>query len=297
MTAGLHRLRFDSAITTVSTMLGARVTCLVLAAVLLGSSISHGQQLTQYAHTAWRFQEGVFDASPVSIAQTTDGFLWIGTLNGLIRFDGVHFESWNDRLHELHTCCALSLLGSSDGSLWIGTSVGLAKLNGGKLSAVTNGDARYNHMIEDRKGRIWAARSRVRDNKGGLCEVEGTQVQCHGEHDGLGCQFGDGLAQDNSGTVWVADQGKICSWNNGAAAMYSAPASDAACKPGIESLFADFDQSILIGCQGGLRRLEQGRFVPFQSASLDGDKLQGLNYFTTVAAGCGLAPGMTGCTT
>jgi hypothetical protein len=35
----------------------------------------HAQQLTQYAQTAWRFQEGVFDASPVSIAQTTDGFL------------------------------------------------------------------------------------------------------------------------------------------------------------------------------------------------------------------------------
>src|SRR4030095_10344220 len=135
----------------------ARVICLVLAGVLLGSSPSHGQQLTQYAHTAWRFQEGVFDAAPVSTAQPTDGFLWIGTLNGLIRFDGVHFESWNDRLHELQTCCALSLLGSRDGSLWIGTAVGLAKLNGGQLSAVTKGDGRYNHMIEDRKGRIWAA--------------------------------------------------------------------------------------------------------------------------------------------
>lgn len=256
-------------------MLGSRVTYLLLAAVLLAST-SHGQQLTQYAHTAWRFQEGVFDASPVSIAQTTDGFLWIGTLNGLIRFDGIHFESWNDRLQqELHTCCALSLLGSSDGSLWIGTSVGLAKLNGGKLTAVTNGDARYNRLIEDRKGRIWAARSRIRDNKGPLCEVVGTQVQCHGEYDGLGCRNGNALAQDNSGTVWVGDEGKICSWNNGAAAIYSPPAVDAACKPAIGFLLADFDQSILIGCEGGLRRLEQGRFVSFQSASLDADKLRG----------------------
>lgn len=196
-------LRFDSFLRTISTMLGSRVICLLFAVVLLAST-SHGQQLTQYAHTAWRVQEGVFDASPVSIAQTTDGFLWIGTLNGLFRFDGVHFESWNDRLQkELHTCCALSLLGSSDGSLWIGTSVGLAKLNGGKLTAVTNGDARYNSLIEDRRGRIWAARSRIRDNKGPLCEVEGTQVKCHGEYDGLGCKFGNVLAQDNSGTVWV----------------------------------------------------------------------------------------------
>jgi ligand-binding sensor domain-containing protein len=183
-----------------------RVTGFVLAVVLLASSPSHAQQLTQYAHTAWRFQEGVFDASPVSIAQTTDGFLWTGTLNGLIRFDGVHFESWNDRLHELHISSALSLLGSGDGSLWIGTSVGLAKLHGGKLSAVTNGDARCNHIIEDRRGRIWAARSRIRENKGPLCEVEGTQVHCHGEHDGLGCEFGNVLAQDICGTFWVGGE-------------------------------------------------------------------------------------------
>ena len=269
-------LWFDSSLRTISTLQSTRVICLLLAAVLLAST-SHAQQLTQYAHTAWRVQEGVFDASPVSIAQTTDGFLWIGTLNGLIRFDGVHFESWNDRLQkELNTCCALSLLGSSDGSLWIGTSVGLAKLNGGKLSAVTNGDARYNHLIEDRTGRIWAARSRIRDNKGPLCEIEGTQVQCHGEHDGLGCPSGGvGLAQDNRGTVWVGGEGKICSWNNGAAAMYSAPVADAACKPAIQSLLADIDQSILIGCEGGLRRLEEGRFVPFRPATLDADKFRG----------------------
>lgn len=253
----------------------SRVACFLLVAVLLGSSPSSGQQLTQYAHTAWRFEEGMFDASPISIAQTTDGFLWVGTLDGLIRFDGVRFESWNDRLHELRACCALSLLGSSDGSLWIGTGVGLVKLSGGKLSAVTTGDARYNHIIEDRRGRIWASRTRIRDNKGPLCEVEGTHVRCHGKYDGLGCKNGDGLTQDNRGTVWVADEGKICSWNDGTAAAYAAPASDTACKPGIEWLSADLDQSILIGCQGGLRRLEQGGFVPFRSASLDGDGLQG----------------------
>src|ERR1700739_1773228 len=72
-------------------------TCNVIAGIvwliapaigLLAPSASHGQQLTQYAHTAWRLQDGVFDASPASLAQTTDGFLWIGIDNGLVRFDG-----------------------------------------------------------------------------------------------------------------------------------------------------------------------------------------------------------------
>src|SRR5581483_6845782 len=118
-------------------------------------------------------------------------------------------------------------------------------------------------------------RSRIRDNKGPLCEVQGTQVQCHGEQDGLGCRFGNAVAQDKTGTVWVGDQGRVCSWNDGAAAMYAAPVSDAACRPAIESLVADGDRSIAIGCEGGLRRLENGRFVPFQPASVDADRLKG----------------------
>ena len=85
---------FDSSLTTISTLRGSCITCLLLAVLLLAASPSHGQQLTQFAHTAWRFQEGVFDASPVSIAQTTDGFLWIGTLNGLIRFDKHGGSRW-----------------------------------------------------------------------------------------------------------------------------------------------------------------------------------------------------------
>src|SRR4029453_13420226 len=68
-------------------------TSLLLAVLLLASCTAQAQQLTQYAHTAWRLQEGAFDAPPVSIAQTTDGFLWIGTLNVLIRFYGV----WNQQ--------------------------------------------------------------------------------------------------------------------------------------------------------------------------------------------------------
>jgi len=268
-------LRFHSIRSTISLTLSSCLIFLSIAALTLAPSTSQAQQLTQYAHTAWRFQEGVFDAAPISIAQTADGFLWIGTLNGLFRFDGVHFDSWNDRIHELHTCCALSLLGATDGSLWIGTSVGLARLKDGKVVAVTDHDARYNAMVEDRNGRIWGARTRIRDDKGPLCEVKGTDVQCHGEKDGLGCQFGNVVTQDKSGTVWVGDVGKICSWHDGKAVAYSARIADAGCKPIIQSLLVDPTGLILIGCEGGLRRLERGTLVPFRPGSLDPDHLEG----------------------
>ena len=259
----------------ISTILRSCIAGVVLTTAFLASTASYGQPLTQYAHTAWRVQEGAFAASPVSLAQTADGFLWIGTRDGLVRFDGVRFESWDDRMRDIQKGSAQSLLGASDGTLWIGTGAGLAKLEDGKLSAVTNRDANYNAIIEDGKGRIWLARTRIRDDRGPLCEFQDGRVLCHGHHDGLNCQFAGALVEDHGGTIWIGDQDKVCSWRDGAAAAYSAPPADRGCKPLIESLLADADRSILIGCDAGVRRLDQGNFVPLQLALLDASKLRG----------------------
>ena len=56
--------------------------------------VDSSRHISQYGHTAWRIQDGVFSGAPNAIAQTTDGYLWIGTQNGLIRFDGVRFVPW-----------------------------------------------------------------------------------------------------------------------------------------------------------------------------------------------------------
>jgi len=71
----------------------------------------------QYVHTAWKVRDGFAKAAITSIAQTADGYLWLGTALGLLRFDGVRAEPWypppNQRLPSdtIH-----SLLTSSDGS-------------------------------------------------------------------------------------------------------------------------------------------------------------------------------------
>ena len=50
--------------------------------------------VSQYAHTAWMFREGFFKGTIVAIAQTLDGYLWLGTEFGLLRFDGVRYGAW-----------------------------------------------------------------------------------------------------------------------------------------------------------------------------------------------------------
>jgi hypothetical protein len=60
-------------------------------ACLPGWALNPERLISQYAHSAWRVQDGFVTGFPESLAQTTDGYLWIGTTAGLIRFDGVRF--------------------------------------------------------------------------------------------------------------------------------------------------------------------------------------------------------------
>jgi hypothetical protein len=73
-----------------------------------------------------------------------------------------------------------SLLGASDGSLWIGGSDHLYRWDGVELSAFTR-HGRYDAIVEDRSGAIWAVRERVReDREGALCRPTGATITCFG---------------------------------------------------------------------------------------------------------------------
>jgi Two component regulator propeller len=77
---------------------------------------------TQYAHKAWKIRDGFTDGYTESIAQTPDGYLWLGTEFGLIRFDGIHHVVWTPSAGQnLPSSRIRALLAARDGSLWIGT--------------------------------------------------------------------------------------------------------------------------------------------------------------------------------
>src|SRR4051794_1783050 len=52
------------------------------------------RRISQYGHTAWRVQDGAI-APAGAITQTIDGYIWLGTSAGLMRFDGVRFVPWS----------------------------------------------------------------------------------------------------------------------------------------------------------------------------------------------------------
>src|SRR6266404_5297408 len=90
--------------------------------------------ISQYAHTAWRIRKGSFKGVIQAIAQTPDGYLWLGTEFGLLRFDGEKNVPWQPPAGEqLPSSNIRSLLAARDGTLWIGTLRGLASWKDGRL--------------------------------------------------------------------------------------------------------------------------------------------------------------------
>lgn len=162
------------------------------------------KHISQYGHTAWRMQDVVFGGLPNAITQTTDGYIWIGTSAGLVRFDGARFVVWKapDGQPPLDTWIN-ALLGASDGSLWIGTTSGLIRLQGDKLVSFSPTSVGISSIIEDHEGTIWVARYRTKDGKGPLCRVTGNGLKCYGKSDGLPSNYAVGLTEDSLGNLWV----------------------------------------------------------------------------------------------
>jgi ligand-binding sensor domain-containing protein len=114
--------------------------------------------VSQYAHTAWKIREGFSKGKIRSIVQTPDGYLWLGTEFGLLRFDGVRAVLWQPPLDQhLLSSDIYSLLAARDGTLWIGTSKGLASWKDGKLTQYGELAGFYIfRLLQDHEGTVWA---------------------------------------------------------------------------------------------------------------------------------------------
>ncbi len=94
---------------------------LLLGALLTGSAfaIDPDRGMSQYQHDRWGVDQG-FPSSPVySISQTPDGYLWIGTGAGLVRFDSVNFSLVRDARGTLPSAGVIELAADRYGCLWL----------------------------------------------------------------------------------------------------------------------------------------------------------------------------------
>ncbi len=95
------------------------------------------KSLTQYSRTVWTQERGLPQDTIRAITQTKDGYLWLGTDEGLARFDGYEFIVYSKSNGDLPDNSITALTAANDGSLWIGTTNGLTQYRDGRFRTYT----------------------------------------------------------------------------------------------------------------------------------------------------------------
>jgi len=249
----------------------------ILAAIALGVLLGgcHGLfalnpslDISQYGHTAWTARDGLSLGAIFAIAQTPDGYLWLGAEYGLFRFDGIHAVPWQPPAGQHLPSAPYSLLASRDGTLWIGTFAGLVSWNGSKLTLYPEvgevGAHFVTSLLEDREGTVWAGiLGGASDTPmGRLCAIRSGHAQCYGE-DGAFGSFVWSLCEDGSGVLWVGAESGLWRWNPGPPRRYPTPGVR------IDDLSKTDDGQVLIAIRGaGLKQVvgDKVETYPIRSA-------------------------------
>jgi len=209
--------------------------------------------VSQYAHTSWKIRDGFTKGEINSIAQTPDGYLWLGTEFGLLRFDGVSVVPWQPPKGQgIPNSYITTLLAARDGALWIGTLKGLASLKDGKLTVYPDLETQAVYaLLEDDEGTIWAGGSAI--PVGRLCAIRSEGVQCFGADKSLG-RWVTSLFEDSRKNVWAATEIGLWRWKPGPRKLYAIPAAIVE----RQSLIEDDGGALLISTESGIRRLVNG---------------------------------------
>ena len=180
----------------------------------------------QYTHTKWTDSVGL-KGRVYSMAQTSDGYLWLGTEFGLVRFDGIRFAPPGPTAGpSLPGSIIWSLLAARDGSLWIGTLDGLSSWHQGQLIRYPELAAHpVFALLEDHEGTVWAG------GTAGLCSIRGTKVHCSEIEGSLGgglfySNEGRGsvvysLYEDGERHLWAGTDSGLWQWTPGPAHRYA----------------------------------------------------------------------------
>ena len=207
--------------------------------------------ISQYAHTSWKVRDGFTKGLIVALAQSPDGYLWLGTEFGLVRFDGVRAVPWQPpKGEQLPGNYIQKLLVAHDGTLWIGTLNGLASWKDGKFTTYPElAGRKVFPLLEDHEGTIWAG------GRTKLCSIRNARMDCHSGEGSPGAGV-YGLYEDTRQNLWVGEPNGFWRWKPGPPRFFPAPADIA----GILGLGEDDQHALLIGVKGGIRRFVNGHF-------------------------------------
>ena len=145
-----------------------RSLCSVFAAAVMvlvvrvAMAVEPSTPLANMGRQAWVMENGLPQNTVQALVQTRDGFIWLGTEAGLVRFDSIGFQVFDRNstpaLPGNDVCC---LLEAKDGGMWVGTSEGLARWKDGEVRAYSTVDGLPGNGIralaEGSDGELWVS--------------------------------------------------------------------------------------------------------------------------------------------
>jgi signal transduction histidine kinase/DNA-binding response OmpR family regulator/streptogramin lyase len=166
--------------------------------------------ITQYKLDIWQAERGLTQSSVFVIQQTRDGYTWLGTLNGLVRFDGNRFKVFNkDNTDQLKDNVISALLEDRQGNLWIGTEAGgLSCLKDGEFKTYSPEEyenlKRISAIFQDRAGTLW-----IGTLDDGLVRLKKLEFTTYTTRDGLTSSKVRTFHEDEAGHLWIGTDAGI----------------------------------------------------------------------------------------
>ena len=188
------------------------------AALFLCWSVAHGLNPalapSQYVLDNWQIPEGLPQTSAQAIARTPDGYLWVGTQEGLARFDGAKFTTFDtENEPSLPNKIISVLFVDKAGRLWIGTRSGLATFENGQFKRFERipglRHAYIRAIAEGKNGRLWIG------TEDGLYEIGGGRQLNFDGSNGLVDSRIRALHEDSAGVLWVGAMNSLQRFESG----------------------------------------------------------------------------------
>ncbi|SPE42908.1 putative Integral membrane sensor signal transduction histidine kinase [Candidatus Sulfopaludibacter sp. SbA3] len=177
--------------------------------------------VSQYLHTAWTQEEGADLPGVEAITQTPDGYLWLGTTAGLIRFDGLRFVHWEPHQGARLPVNDIRFLLAGQRGLWIGSAQGISRLDRGRLTAYPAADrwlaGAVVGMLEDHMGRLWMRGQGTGGRSLGVL-LPNDSFQIYGQPEGLPAQLVRTMFENRDLVLWLGTSKGLCRWSPGSPA-------------------------------------------------------------------------------
>jgi signal transduction histidine kinase/ligand-binding sensor domain-containing protein len=228
------------------------ITSVAWAASAAAQSISPNIVFGTYQQIHWQERDGLPLNTVLAVVPTSDGYLWLGTYGGAVRFDGVRFTLFNpSNTPGIGDAVMSSIMEARNGDLWLGTfGGGVSRLSGGRFTAYGVKDGLSSNyaksLLEDRAGTIWIA-----TEDGGVNSFRDGRFTAYTVANGLPSDTARALLEDRDGALLVGTSAGIARIAAGRVTPFAGPATS------IQTMVRAHDGAIwAAGVSGGLYRID-----------------------------------------